>query len=74
MSRTVKEKRASFRKLHESGCFVLPNPWDVGSARLLEHLGFQQANRVNKSCRDEACEEFVIPRGDFSADPQRIFA
>jgi 2-methylisocitrate lyase-like PEP mutase family enzyme len=41
MSRTVKEKRASFRKLHESGCFVLPNPWDVGSARLLEHLGFQ---------------------------------
>jgi 2-methylisocitrate lyase-like PEP mutase family enzyme len=41
MSRTVKEKRASFRKLHESGCFVLPNPWDVGSARLFEHLGFQ---------------------------------
>jgi 2-methylisocitrate lyase-like PEP mutase family enzyme len=41
MSRTVKEKRASFRKLHESDCFVLPNPWDVGSARLFEHLGFQ---------------------------------
>ncbi|ABE38981.1 conserved hypothetical protein [Rhodopseudomonas palustris BisB5] len=34
-------KRAAFRKLHESGCFVLPNPWDVGSARLLQHLGFQ---------------------------------
>src|SRR3954465_15151273 len=29
-----------FRQLHESGCFVLPNPWDVGSARLLVHLGF----------------------------------
>jgi 2-methylisocitrate lyase-like PEP mutase family enzyme len=29
-----------FRKLHESGCFVLPNPWDAGSARLLVHLGF----------------------------------
>src|SRR5436305_11934264 len=29
-----------FRRLHESGCFVLPNPWDVGSARLLVHLGF----------------------------------
>jgi 2-methylisocitrate lyase-like PEP mutase family enzyme len=29
-----------FRALHESGCFVLPNPWDVGSARLLVHLGF----------------------------------
>jgi methylisocitrate lyase len=29
-----------FRQLHESGCFVLPNPWDVGSARLLGELGF----------------------------------
>jgi 2-methylisocitrate lyase-like PEP mutase family enzyme len=29
-----------FRRLHESGCFVIPNPWDVGSARLLEQLGF----------------------------------
>src|SRR5580693_51735 len=33
-------RRAAFRKLHESGCFVLPNPWDVGSARYLAHLGF----------------------------------
>jgi len=32
---------AAFRRLHESGCFVLPNPWDVGSARLLESLGFR---------------------------------
>jgi len=30
----------TFRRLHESGCFVIPNPWDVGSARLLERLGF----------------------------------
>jgi len=30
-----------FRQLHESGCFVIPNPWDVGSARLLEQLGFR---------------------------------
>lgn len=29
-----------FRQLHESGCFVLPNPWDIGSARLLVQLGF----------------------------------
>jgi 2-methylisocitrate lyase-like PEP mutase family enzyme len=29
-----------FRRLHESGCFVLPNPWDAGSAVYLEHLGF----------------------------------
>ncbi len=29
-----------FRRLHESGCFVIPNPWDLGSARLLAQLGF----------------------------------
>jgi 2-methylisocitrate lyase-like PEP mutase family enzyme len=40
MNRTVADKRARFRALHEQGCFVLPNPWDVGSARMLEHLGF----------------------------------
>jgi 2-methylisocitrate lyase-like PEP mutase family enzyme len=33
-------KRAAFRSLHVQGCFVLPNPWDRGSARLLQHLGF----------------------------------
>lgn len=31
---------ASFRALHASGCFVLPNPWDIGSAVYLAHLGF----------------------------------
>ena len=30
-----------FRELHESGCFVLPNPWDVGTAIYLKHLGFK---------------------------------
>jgi 2-methylisocitrate lyase-like PEP mutase family enzyme len=33
-------RRAAFRRLHESGCFVIPNPWDPGSARYLRHLGF----------------------------------
>ena len=32
---------ATFRELHESGCFVLPNPWDAGSAFYLEHIGFK---------------------------------
>ena len=31
---------ARFRAMHESGCFVLPNPWDIGTAMYLEHLGF----------------------------------
>src|ERR1035438_10175355 len=34
-------RRAAIRKLQESGCFVIPNPWDAGSARYLRHLGFQ---------------------------------
>lgn len=33
-------KRRAFRALHERGCFVIPNPWDVGSARYLHDLGF----------------------------------
>jgi 2-methylisocitrate lyase-like PEP mutase family enzyme len=41
MARTVQEKRAAFRALHAEGCFVLPNPWDIGSARMLQGLGFQ---------------------------------
>jgi len=32
---------AKFRAMHESGCFVLPNPWDIGTAIYLEHLGFK---------------------------------
>ena len=35
------DKRRAFRKLHESGCFVIPNPWNVGSARYLQSLGFK---------------------------------
>jgi len=34
------DRRATFRRLHQSGCFVIPNPWDLGSARLLARLGF----------------------------------
>jgi 2-methylisocitrate lyase-like PEP mutase family enzyme len=40
MTTTAAEKRRAFRRLHEEGCFILPNPWDVGSAVLLQHLGF----------------------------------
>ena len=38
---TTAEKRATFKRLHESGCFILPNPFDVGTARALQHLGFK---------------------------------
>jgi len=37
----ISEKRRTFFELHRSGCFVIPNPWDVGSARFLQSLGFK---------------------------------
>src|SRR3989441_8341985 len=36
----VADRRQVFRRLHQSGCFVMPNPWNLGSARLLAQLGF----------------------------------
>ncbi len=41
MPTSTAEKRAAFRALHASGCFVIPNPWDVGSAVALQSLGFK---------------------------------
>jgi 2-methylisocitrate lyase-like PEP mutase family enzyme len=35
------DKRRTFRELHRSGCFVIPNPWNVGTARCLQDLGFK---------------------------------
>src|SRR5215472_4859578 len=40
MSARQKEKAERFRKLHEGPCFIIPNPWDVGSAKVLAGLGF----------------------------------
>lgn len=41
MTRSIAQKRADFRALHTQGCFVIPNPWDTGSARYLEGLGYK---------------------------------
>ena len=38
---SVADKRKTLHKLHEAGCFVIPNPWNVGSARYLQGLGFK---------------------------------
>jgi 2-methylisocitrate lyase-like PEP mutase family enzyme len=38
---TIADKRVTFRKLHEAGCFVIPNPWNIGTARYFQHLGFK---------------------------------
>jgi 2-methylisocitrate lyase-like PEP mutase family enzyme len=38
---SIEDKRKEFRQLHESGCFAIPNPWDIGTAKYLQHLGFK---------------------------------
>jgi 2-methylisocitrate lyase-like PEP mutase family enzyme len=38
---SIADKRRAFHRLHQDGCFVLPNPWDVGSARYLQSVGFK---------------------------------
>jgi len=38
---SIADKRRAFRKMHAAGCFVIPNPWDPGSARYLQSLGFK---------------------------------
>ena len=46
----TQRKRAAFRQLHAQGCFVLPNPWDVGSARYLQRQGFQALATTSAGC------------------------
>lgn len=64
------ERVRAFRELHEAGCFVLPNPWDPGSARVLSGLGFpalattssgfawSQGRRDNRVSLDDALAHF----------------
>src|SRR3954463_12418192 len=40
-SNPFEEQRRTFRSMHDAGCFVMPNPWDAGSARYLQGLGFK---------------------------------
>ncbi|HFK2920881.1 TPA: oxaloacetate decarboxylase [Stenotrophomonas maltophilia] len=46
----TRRKRAAFRQLHAEGCFVLPNPWDVGSARYLQRQGFLALATTSAGC------------------------
>src|SRR5215468_4859531 len=38
---SIAARRQAFKALHASGCFIIPNPWDVGSARYLQGMGFK---------------------------------
>jgi 2-methylisocitrate lyase-like PEP mutase family enzyme len=64
---TQAERRRVFRALHAHGCFVIPNPWDVGSARYLEHLGFPalattSAGFAFSQGLPDSADEVVMPR------------
>ena len=68
---TTADKRATFRKMHDTGCFIIPNPFDVGSARALQHLGFKAlastsagfawtiAKADNRVTLDEVCDHLT---------------
>jgi 2-methylisocitrate lyase-like PEP mutase family enzyme len=65
------DKRVNFRELHEGGCFVIPNPFDVGTAKALQHLGFEAIASTstgfawtigkadNRVTTDEVCDHFA---------------
>ena len=68
---TTADKRATFRRLHDTGCFVIPNPWDIGSARALQGMGFKALASTsagfawsigkadNRVTLDEVCEHLT---------------
>ena len=67
------EKRQAFRRLHESGCFVIPNPWDVGSVRYLQSLGFKAlATTSSGHAWSYGLPDGAIPLGGVLAHLQEI--
>ncbi len=60
---SVAEKRRTFHKLHESGCWMIPNPWDIGSARYLQGLGFKAlATTSSGFAWSQAYADNAVPR------------
>lgn len=63
MAASAADKRSRFHDLHRSGCFVLPNPWDPGSARYLQALGFQAlATTSSGFAWSQGCPDGGVPR------------
>lgn len=62
---TVVEKRCAFRALHEKGCFVLPNPWDIGSAKVLSSMGFKALATTSSGCAwSRGLHDGALSRGE----------
>src|SRR5437762_12501489 len=69
------DKRKTFRALHQAGCFVIPNPWNVGSARYLQGLGFKAlATTSSGHAHSEGCADGAQSRDDVLAHFQTLAA
>jgi 2-methylisocitrate lyase-like PEP mutase family enzyme len=74
-SPSVTDKRRTFRELHRSGCFVIPNPWNVGSARYLQGLGFKAlATTSSGFAHAQGYADGVVPRDGVLAHLREIAA
>lgn len=73
MRPTIADKRQTFRKLHENGCFVIPNPWDSGSAAILQSLGFKAlASSSAGFAWSQARADYNVNRDDLLAHLQAL--
>jgi 2-methylisocitrate lyase-like PEP mutase family enzyme len=61
---SIAERRETFRALHASGCFLLPNPWDAGTARFLEAQGFMALATTSSG----AAHSRALPDGGMDLD------
>ena len=65
---SIADKRKTFRKLHEAGCFVMPNPWNVGTARYLQGLGFKALATTSAGhAHSQGCADGTQSRDDVLA-------
>ena len=72
---TIAARRRGFRDLHAAGCFVIPNPWDAGSARYLASLGFQAlASTSSGFAWSQARADGAMPRDAVLAHLREIVA
>lgn len=65
---SIADKRRVFRQLHAAGCFLIPNPWDVGSARYLQSLGFKALATTSSGFA------WSLGRADGSASREAVLA
>src|SRR6266702_2342630 len=75
MGSTQKSAAATFRALHASGCFVLPNPWDIGTAIYLERLGFKALATTSAGFAfSRGKSDGAVPRDEMLAHIREIVA